>query len=242
MQQFVIAFVQSCAVCQQAKSEHVKLPDLLQPLFVPDRAWKVVSMNFIEGLPKSQGFNALLMVVDKFTKYARFLPLSHPFTALSVARLYFHNVYKLHGLPKVIISDRDHIFTSALSQELFKLSDTQLLMSSSYHPQTDGQTERVNQCLEAFLRCSVHSCPQQWHKWISLAEYWYNTAFHSALGLSPFEALYGHPPRHLGIRNFEDYTIPDLAAWIKDRHFLSQLIQQQLLRAQQRMKHQADTH
>lgn len=157
-------YVQSCEVCQQAKVEHVKSPGLLQLLAVPDRAWKVVSLDFIEGLPKSQGKDTILVIIDKFSKYAHFLPLTHPFTALSVAQLYFSQVYKLHGLPEAIISDRDRIFTSALWQELFRLSDTQLLMSSSYHPQTDGQTERLNQCLEAFLWCSVHSCPSQWHK------------------------------------------------------------------------------
>ena len=197
----VTQYVQSCEICQQAKVEHTKLPGLLQPLPVPARAWKVVSMDFIEGLPKSQSYNVILVVIDKFSKYAHFLPLAHPYTALSVAQLYFNNIYKLHGLPKAIISDRDRIFTSSLRQELFKLSDTQLLMSSSYHPQTDGQTERLNQCLEAFLRCSVHSCPTQWNKWLPLAEYWYNTAFQTALGHTPFEVLYGRPPRHLGIAN-----------------------------------------
>lgn len=240
LKETVTQFVQACTVCQQAKVEHVRLPGLLQPLPVPDRAWKVVSLDFIEGLPKSQGYDTILVVIDKFSKYSHFLPLAHPFSALSVAHLYFNNVYKLHGLPEALLSDRDRIFTSTLWKELFKLTDTQLLMSSSYHPQTDGQTERLNQCLEAFLRCSLHSCPKQWHKWIPLAEYWYNTAFHSALGCSPFEALYGHPPRHFGITNPQDRTVPDLAAWLKDRNLLTNLLHQQLLRAQQRMKHQAD--
>lgn len=164
LKHFVQQYVQSCEVCQQAKVEHVKSPGLLQLLAVPDRAWKVVSLDFIEGMPKSQGKDTILVIIDKFSKYAHFLPLTHPFTALSVAQLYFSQVYKLHGLPEAIISDRDRIFTSALWQELFRLSGTQLLMSSSYHPQTDGQTERLNQCLEAFLWCSVHSCPSQWHK------------------------------------------------------------------------------
>jgi hypothetical protein len=132
--------------------------------------------------------------MDKFTKYAHFVPMSHPYTALPVAQLYFNNIYKLHGLPEAIISDRDRVFTSALWQELFRLSDTKLLMSS-YHPQTDGQTERLNQFLEAFLRCSVHSCPKQWSKWLSVAEFWYNTSHQTAIGLTPFQALYGHSPR-----------------------------------------------
>lgn len=107
------------------------------------------------------------------------------------------HVYKLHGLPQALISDRDRIFTSAVWQQLFKLSDTQLLMSPSYHPQTDGQTERLNQCLESYLRCAISECPKQWSKWLPIAEFWYNTTYHSALGRSPFEVLYGHSPRHL---------------------------------------------
>ena len=139
-------------------------------------------MDFIEGLPRSKSYNYILVVVDKFSKYAHFLPLSHPFTALQVAQLYLNHIYKLHGLPTAIISDRDKVFTSQVWQELFRLSDIKLLMSSSYHPQMDGQTERLNQCLETFLRWLVHSCPTKWLDWLPLAEYWYNTTFHSALG------------------------------------------------------------
>jgi hypothetical protein len=90
------------------------------------------------------------------------LPLAHPFTAITVPKAYMSNIYKLHGLPTAIISDRDRVFTSYFWQELFKPTDTQLRMITSYHPQTDGQTERVNQGLEAHLRCFVHSCPKQW--------------------------------------------------------------------------------
>ena len=152
------------------------------------------------------------------------------------------NIYKLHGLPESIISDRDKIFTSNVWQQLFRMSDTQLLMSSSYHPQTDGQTEHLNQCLEAFLHCTVHSCPKQWSKWLPLAEFQYNTSYHSALKLTPFEVLYGHPPRHFGIKNLGADIVPDLENWLKERDLLTRLIQQQLLRAQQRMKSQADKH
>lgn len=154
-------FIKYCEICQQAKPEHVKSLGLLQPLPVPSVPWIVISMDFIEGLPFSNRMDTILVVVDKFTKYAYFIALSHPFTALQVAQLFMHNIYKLHGLPEAIISDRDKVFTSKIWQELFRLTDTKLLMSSSYHFQTDGQTERMNQCLEAFLRCTVQSYPHQ---------------------------------------------------------------------------------
>lgn len=163
--------------------------------------------------------------MDKFSKYAYFLPLSHPYTALQVAQTYFNNIYKLHGLPSSIISDRDKVFTSALWQQLFTLSDTKLLMSSSYHPQINGQTKRANQCLEAFLRCSVHSCLKDWHKWLPLAEFWYNTAYHLAMGTTPFKVLYGHPPRQLGITDPVAVTVLDLATWLPDTNLLTKLIQ-----------------
>lgn len=131
-----------------------------------------------------------------YSKFAHFVPLRHPYTAASVAKVFMDNIYKLHGLPKSIISDRDRIFTSKLWQLLFKLAGIQLRMSSAYHPQTDGQTERVNQCLKTFLRCFVHACPARWIQWLPLVEFWYNTSTHSALGRIPFEVLYGYPPRH----------------------------------------------
>jgi len=197
-------------------------------------------MDFIEGLPNSNNKTVILVVIDKFSKYGHFIPMAHPFTALQVAQLYLNQVYKLHGLPKAIISDRDRVFTSAVWQELFRLSDTKLLMRSSYHPQTDGKTERLNQCLETFLCCLVNACPKKWLEWLPLAEYWYNTTYHSSLGKTPFEVLYGNPPRHLGISDIFSCQAPELEEWLHERETLSKVIQQQLQRAQQRMKHRAD--
>lgn len=106
-----------------------------------------------------------------------------------MAKLVLDNVVKHHGLPRTIVSDRDRIFTSTFWKTLYDLLDTKLLMSSSYHPQTDGQTERVNKCLEMYLRCVVQESPKQWKLWLPLAELSYNSSFHSALGCSPFNAL-----------------------------------------------------
>lgn len=197
-------------------------------------------MDFVEGLPRSGSSNAILVVVDRYSKFAHFIALHHPFTAFSVARLFMDNVYKLHGMPQAIVPDRDRVFTSSLWKTLFKLSGTELQLSSSYHPQTDGQTERVNQCLETYLKCFVHACPSRWSQWLSLAEYWYNTCPHTALGRSPFEVLYGFPPRHFGLDPTDAVAVPDLQSWLEERSLMHDLIRQHLLRAQSRMKRQAD--
>jgi hypothetical protein len=143
-------------------------------------------------------------------------------------------------MPKVIISDRDKVFISSFWQNLFKLADTTMNMSSSYHPQTDGQTERLNQCLETYLRCLVHANPKQWAKWLSLAAYWYNTSFHSALGRSPFEVLYGRKPRHFAFQRAEPNGHTELDEWLRERAEMLPVIRQHLERAQRRMKQQAD--
>jgi hypothetical protein len=195
MKSLVYTFVAHCIICQQAKADRTRLPGLLQPLPVPSSLWQIISMDFIEALPRSQSYTCILVIVDTFTKYANFLPLKHPYTALSVARLFHDQVYKHHGLPHSIVSDRDKVFLSNLWKELFRLADEQLQMSSAYHPQSDGQTERVNQCLETFLRCFVHACPSQWSHWLSVAQFWYNSSPHSDKGRAPFEVLYGCRPR-----------------------------------------------
>lgn len=240
MPKSVHEFVQSCSVCQQAKPDRSRYPGLLQPLPVPDMAWQVISMDFIEGLPRSGRFNCILVVVDKFSRYAHFIPLAHPFSAADVAVAFMDNVFKLHSLPEQIISDRDRVFNSLFWRQLFSLTGTTLSMSSSYHPQTDGQTERVNQCLEGYLRCFAHACPTKWIQWLSLAEFWYNTSFHSSLGKSPFEVLYGRSPRQLGITPDSTCTVPDLEAWLAERQLMQQLLRQHLERVRLRMKHQTD--
>jgi hypothetical protein len=233
--------VQSCATCQQAKPDRSKYPGLLQPLPVPSSAWDVISMDFVEGLPSSGAANAILVVIDKFTKYGHFIPLHHPFSAQSVAKVFMDQVYRLHGLPSAIVSDRDKIFTSAFWKQLFHLAGTELRFSTAYHPQTDGQTERLNQCMETYLRCFVHACPSKWKQWLPLAEFWYNTTLHSALGKSPFEVLYGYSARHLGLSSaVVGEHVPDLNAWLSERSLMQDLVRQHLLRAQVRMKRQAD--
>jgi len=116
----VETFVSECAVCQRAKGETCHYPGKLQPLPIPDMAWSYISMDFVEGLPKSNGKDVILVVVDRLTIHAHFLPLSHPYTASSVASLFLDNIFKLHGLPTAIVTDWDRIFTRDFWKDLFK--------------------------------------------------------------------------------------------------------------------------
>ncbi|GJV39604.1 retrotransposable element Tf2 [Tanacetum coccineum] len=139
------------------------------------------------SLPLSHGKSVLLVVVDRLSKYAHFLPITHPYTALQMAQLFLDNVYKLHGLPKTIVSDKDKICMSLLWQSLLKMLQVKFKMSIAYHPQTYGQTKIVNKCLETYLRCLTVKKPKEWVKWISLEEYWHNTNFHTAINTTRFE-------------------------------------------------------
>nr|ABF94845.1 retrotransposon protein, putative, unclassified [Oryza sativa Japonica Group] len=233
-------FVKQCQVCQQAKHEHCRLPGLLAPLPIPKEAWQDISMDFIEGLPRSDGYNAILVVVDRFTKYANFIPLRHPFTASQVAHLVDKTVFKTHGIPRSIVSDRDRLFTSKFWTTLFATWDTQLQMSTAYHPQTDGQIERVNQCLEMYLRCMTQANPKKWSHWIHLAEFWYNTNYHTYLGCSPHKALFGVDPHYSQVPDLTLATLPDVVDVQTERQHLSEFLQQQLTRAQLRMKNKVD--
>uniref|UniRef100_A0A6N2MMB5 Integrase catalytic domain-containing protein n=1 Tax=Salix viminalis TaxID=40686 RepID=A0A6N2MMB5_SALVM len=194
MHKHVKAYIQHCLTCQKTKSETLAPAGLLQPLPIPCLVWDDISLDFIEGLPSSHSKDTIMVVVDRFSKYAHFIALTHPFTAKSIAAMFVDNVIKLHGMPKSIISDRDPIFVSKFWQEFFTMSGTKLKLSSAYHPQTDGQTEVVNRCLEQYLRCFVHQWPRKWYTYLSWAEYWYNTTFHSSTGMTSFQALYGRLP------------------------------------------------
>jgi hypothetical protein len=133
----VDSFVKQRIVCQQANHEKVHPASLLQPLPIPEGMWQDISMDFIGGLPKFDGFNCILVVVDMLSKYAHFIALKHPFTAQQIAQIILDSVVRLHGIPRSIVSDRDRIFTSGLWKELFRLHNTTLITSTAYHPQID---------------------------------------------------------------------------------------------------------
>ncbi|KAJ3706667.1 hypothetical protein LUZ61_010372 [Rhynchospora tenuis] len=236
MKEHVMEHVRNCENCQLTKPEHTPLPGLLQPLPIPPEAWNSIGMDFITGLPKSEGKEVLLIVVDRLTKYGHFLPLAHPYSAATVAQVFLDNIYKLHGLPVSIVSNRDPVFTSQFWKELMRKLGMQLNMSTSYHPQTDGQVERVNQCVEAYLRSMVFQQQKKWVRWVPLAEYWYNTNFHSSLHTTPFKALYGYDPPVLALGSAPKSSIESVNELLRLRQQMLMDLKSQLAKAQDRMK------
>ena len=151
-------------------------------------------MDFVEGLIKVNGKLVILMVVDRFSKYAHFIALSHLYTASSIARAFFDSIVQLHGFPTSIVNDRDPVFSSHMWCNLFKMADVQLHFSTAFHPQTDGQSEVVNKVRAMYLRCTRGDRPHAWVDWLAWVEYCYNTSYHTALRATPIEVVYGRPP------------------------------------------------
>jgi hypothetical protein len=143
-------FVRACSVCQKNKIEQLHPTGLLQPLEVSLMIWVDITLDFIEGFPRVHDKSVVLIVVNKLSKYAHFIPLGHPYTATTVVRS-FIEIARLHGLPSSIVSDRDTTFTSTFWRKLFRLSIVRLNMSMAFHPQSDGQSEAVNKIITMYL-------------------------------------------------------------------------------------------
>jgi hypothetical protein len=162
MKQDICTFMVECEVCKCNKGESVKSSVTLQLLLVPPTIWQDISMDFIVSLPKSGNKSMIMVVVNHLSKYAQFCDFQTPFTTTTVAQIFKDNIFKLHGMPNSIVSDRDPTFTSNFWQELFKLQGTQLHLNIAYHPQMDGQSEIVNKCLETYLRFFESERKNQW--------------------------------------------------------------------------------
>ena len=236
----IMKFVVECHVCQQNKYQSTSPAGLLQPLALPTAVWEDVSLDFISGLPKSHGYDTLLVVVDRYSKYGHFLLLKHPYTAKTVAGLFAKEIARLHGMPRSVISDRDPTFLSQFWTEFFKLQGTKLRMSSAYHPETDGQTEVLNRCVETYLRCFALDQPKQWSRWVHWAEYWYNTSFQTASKLTPFQVVYNRLPPSILKFLLGETAVEAVAQELEERDEILRQLRYNLERAQHRMKKQAD--
>ena len=192
MKRDVAEHVAAYLVCQKVKIEHQKLSGLLRSLDIPEWKWDSIGMDFVVGLPRTPAnHDSVWVIIDRLTKSAHFIPINIRYSLEKQTQLYIKEVVRLHGIPLSIVSDRDPQFTSRFWQSLHEALGTKLRLSSAYHPQTDGQSERTIQSLEDLLRACVLEHKGSWDGFLPLIEFTYNNSFHASIGMAPFEALYG---------------------------------------------------
>lgn len=235
-------FVQACSVCQRNKGEQLHPGGLLQPLGVPMTVWSDIAMDFIEALRKVNGKTVVLMVVDRFSKAAHFIPLSHPYTAPMVAHAFFAEIVRLHGMPETIVSDRDPVFTSEFWRELFRLAGVKLQMTTTFHPQGDGQSEATNKIISMYLRCLTGDRPRHWLEWLLWAEFCYNSLYQQSIRTSPFELVYGRAPPSIRSYAPGEACLPAVEKAMRERDEFLSAARDRLEQAQQYQKKAYDRH
>ncbi len=234
-------FVAACQVCSRNKGLRQAPAGLLLPLPVPHRPWSHVSLDFVTGLPPSDGNTVILTVVDRFSKAAHFIPLPKLPSAKQTAELMLHHIFRLHGLPRDIVSDRGPQFTSCFWREFCRLLGASVSLSSGFHPQSNGQTERMNQEMETALRCLTSRNPSSWSKQLLWVEYAHNTLPSSATGLSPFQCSRGYQPPLFPAQEGE-VTVPSVQAFIRRCRRTWLQARSTLLRTSDRYRRDANRH
>jgi len=187
-------YVQGCFKCQQNKVQHQKKAGELHPLEIPQGPWREISIDIIGPLPKSNGMDVIVVIVDLFTKMVWLKAITTNVLSEGIEKIYRDNIWKLHGIPRKILSDRGPQFASKFMEELIKALGTKRQLSMAYHPQTDGQTERINQEIGTFLQQYVNYQQDDWTNWLATAEFQYNDKKHAATGKTPFELNFGRYP------------------------------------------------
>jgi hypothetical protein len=237
----IARYVARCDTCKRVKAIHMKATGLLQSLPIPTWKWEDISMDFIVGLPRTaKGYDSIWVIIDRLTKIAHFLPVKTYYPVLTYAKLYIARILSLHGISKTIVSDCGPQFVSKFWEELNKSLGTKLLHSLAYHPQTSGQTERVNQILEDMLRACVLEFPQKWDDCLPLVEFSYNNSHKESIKMAPFEALYGRrcrTPLNWSEPGERSFFRPDM---VKETEEKVQRIVHNLKEAQARQKSYVD--
>jgi hypothetical protein len=224
------------------KAEHQTPAGLLHPLKIPEWKWEEIGMDFIVGLPRtSNGYDSIWVIVDRLTKVAHFIPVKTTYSGARLAELYIARTFCLHRISKKIVFDRGSQITSQYWQKLHECLDTKLNFSSSYHPQTNGQTERTNQVLEDMLRACALKHGGNWDKSLPYVEFSYNNSYQASLKMSPFEALYGKKcitPLYWDQTGERQFFGPKIILEAEEQ---VRLIRDNLRTAQSRQKSYADT-
>jgi hypothetical protein len=238
---FIQQYVKSCDICARGKAVRHRPYGLLEPLPIPSRHWQSISMDFITDLPVSAGHDSILVVVDRLSKMAHFVPCSKDITSEQTASLVFQHIVRLHGLPDNIVSDRGPQFAARFWSHLFQQLGTSINLSSAFHPQTDGQSERVNQVLEQYLRCIINYNQDDWVDLLPAAEFAYNNAEHASTKTSPFFANYGFHPRFEFLKPAQP-PVPAAEEHITRMQDITRSLISELQSAQKTYKHFADRH
>ncbi|XDV31422.1 hypothetical protein PO909_034111 [Leuciscus waleckii] len=237
----VHSFVLACSVCATGKTSNRPPDGLLQPLPIPSRPWSHIALDFITALPPSQGNTVVLTVVDRFSKAVHFIPLPKLPSAKETAVTVVDHVFRLHGLPTDVVSDRGPQFVSKFWQEFCRLLGATVSLSSGFHPQSNGQTERANQDLERTLRCLVSKNPSSWSQRLSMVEYAHNSLPVSSTGLSPFKCSLGYqPPIFPSLES--EVAVPSAHAFVQRCRHTWTRARETLLQAGARTKAKADRH
>jgi hypothetical protein len=232
----IAKYVAECDTCHRMKASHLKSAGVLQPLSIP--MWKSddISMDFIVGLPlTARKKDSIWVIVDRLTKTAHFIVVHTTYSVQQYAELYMDHIVRLHGIP-TIISNRGTRFVARFWEQLHECLGTKLIRSYSYHLQTDGQTERINQILEDMLRASTLHFDKSWDKCLSLEEFSYNNSYQASSKMAPFDALYGRRCRTpLNWSEAGERTLFGLDL-VKDAKGRVQVIRENLKMAQMRQK------
>ena len=234
-------FVATCSVCARSKASHQAPAGLLRPLPIPHRPWSHIAVDFITGLPPSEGNTVVLTIVDRFSKAAHFIPLSRLPSALETANLLVVHVFRLHGIPVDIVSDRGPQFAARTWRAFCLALGASASLSSGYHPQTNGQTERANQDLGAALRCVSAQHPASWATHLPWIEYAHNSLVCSATGMSPFMATNGFQPPLFPSQE-TDVAVPSIQEHLRRIRRLWPDARAALLRTAARNQRVADHH
>jgi len=236
----IIDFVRSCPKCQPNKASRHQPYGLSSPLELPYAPWQSIAMDFIRELPVSEGCDQLWVIIDRFTKMSHFIPLkTNGKTATDLAIIFAREVWKHHGLTADIVFDRDSQFTSAVWKEFLRLSDIRSRMSTAFHPQTDRQTEWLNETIKTYLQAFVGKEQEDWVRLLPIAEFAYNNSTTAGNAMSPFYANYGFHPTAMDPATTEPLNPTSMAYahWMRTVHDASR---KGLEEAQERMRRYTD--
>lgn len=236
------SFIRSCDNCQRCKTGSTGTDGLLKPLDIPEQRWSSIFLDFVTGLPVSNGFDAILVVTDRLTKRGHFIPTQKAIDAPRTAQLYMDEIVRLHGIPQSLVSDRDIRFVNTFWKKLHELLGSRLLFSTANHPQTDGQTERLNRTLNNLLRAYCFNEHRNWTNYLSAVEFAYNNSYQKSIETTPFMADLGYQPATSGFHNIlqspgYNEAVEDLGTKLKA---ILCRIQDQMAHAQRSQEQQAN--